>query len=236
MGDSDERGGSKRMKKTASGHNAGMQSGKDFAVKQKELDEEKRQKLKSSAVMGDQEETVYRDKRGKKLDMLNEFMMQQTLGDSKKKKLEEAQFEWGQGAAQKKEREAKAKELQEMASAPFARTADDPQLEKARKSVMRDGDPMARYFEKKREKEECNREVEEDREETNHQIAGSTRIKKKHPVYSGPMPAPNRFGIKPGYRWDAVDRGNKFEHKMLIFISDKASLKEDEYKWSVSDL
>ena len=47
---------------------------------------------------------------------------------------------------------------------------------------------------------------------------------------------PTRFGILPGYRWDAVDRGNGFENRLLTKMNDRASLKEDEYKWSVSDL
>ena len=40
-------------------------------------------------------ETVYRDKKGKKLDMLSEFMRQQNTEESKKLKLEQAQYEWG---------------------------------------------------------------------------------------------------------------------------------------------
>ena len=56
------------------------------------------------------------------------------------------------------------------------------------------------------------------------------------PIYKGPLPAPNRFGIRPGYRWDGVDRGNRFEKELLLKISEKGSYNEDQYKWSVSDL
>lgn len=60
--------------------------------------------------------------------------------------------------------------------------------------------------------------------------------KNSKPVYNGPCPTPNRFNIRPGYRWDAIDRGNGFENLLLKKISSKQSFKDDEYKWSVSDM
>jgi pre-mRNA-splicing factor CWC26 len=65
--------------------------------------------------------------------------------------------------------------------------------------------------------------------------SGPSRRSSK-PLYSGPTPPPNRFHIRPGYRWDAIDRGNGFENILLKKLSDRSSFKEDEYRWAVSDM
>ena len=41
------------------------------------------------------------------------------------------------------------------------------------------------------------------------------------PQYRGPPPPPNRYGIKPDYRWDGVDRGNGFERKLFNALSER---------------
>lgn len=46
----------------------------------------------------------------------------------------------------------------------------------------------------------------------------------------------HRFRLRPGYRWDAIDRGSGFERKVLLRMSERGGAKEDEYRWSVSDL
>lgn len=141
-------------------------------------------------------------------------------------KLEKAQFEWGLGTVQKQEAARALQEVADMASQPFARTADDPQLETIRKAAIRDGDPMAEYFlQQQAEAEEVERE----------HITLTTGVKLK-PRYSGPPPAPNRFGITPGYRWDAVDRGNQFERQVMLFGSSRKASAEDKHRWSSSDL
>jgi pre-mRNA-splicing factor CWC26 len=88
--------------------------------------------------------------------------------------------------------------------------------------AIRDGDPMADYFNSKAAK-------------ATERVAVETG-KPLKPVYRGPAAPPNRFHIRPGYRWDAIDRGNKFESDLLKKLNHSGSMKEEEYRWSVSDM
>ena len=124
---------------------------------------------------------------------------------------------------QKNEAVERKKELEEIANEPFARMADDPKLEEMRRNMIRDGDPMAAYISRKKLKSVPIMKSEK-------------RSLPSKPVYKGPAAPPNRFGIPPGYRWDAIDRGNGFEHKILLKINEKTSFKEDEYRWRSADM
>ena len=56
------------------------------------------------------------------------------------------------------------------------------------------------------------------------------------PEYKGPQPPPNRFNIKPGYRWDGVDRSNGFESQLFAKAAERKAMKEIAHKWSVEDM
>ena len=187
----------------ASGHLAGLQTGKEFGEQERmaRLTKDEEMRAIDPTLSGAQAQTVYRDKKGKKMDMLNEYMRQQAIEASRKQKLKDATDAWGQGTAQKTERESETAYVASMAHTSFARYADDKDIEKAQKQVIHDDDPMAVYMRSKQEKSQA-REAE------------ATGVVVR-PRYKGPAAPPNRFGIAPGYRWDGVDRGNGWEAKVL---------------------
>jgi hypothetical protein len=99
---------------------------------------------------------------------------------------------------------------------------------------------MAQYISQKRVREEAPSASSSSRgsreEEKEKEGEGEVQRKRSKPLYSGPTPPPNRFHIRPGYRWDAIDRGNGYESSLLKKLSDRNSLKEDEHRWAVSDM
>lgn len=75
-------------------------------------------------------------------------------------------------------------------------------------------DPMLEYFRKK------------DKEKTSNQGP---------PIYKRAYP-PNRHNIRPGYRWDGVDRSNGYEKKLIEREAQIKAREGESFKWATRDL
>ncbi|KAI9570588.1 Pre-mRNA-splicing factor of RES complex-domain-containing protein [Boletus coccyginus] len=157
------------------------------------------------------QETVYRDASGRKIDM--KLARAEAARKKREKEEKEAQkMEWGKGLVQREEQVKRRKQLEKNKSLPFSRHADDKELNEELMTREMWNDPAAAFLTQKKAK-----------------VA-------KKPEYHGPPPPPNRFGIKPGYRWDGVDRGNGFEKKWFQRINDRKRTTTASYEWSVDDM
>eukprot|EP00550_Attheya_septentrionalis_P004396 CAMPEP_0198280314 /NCGR_PEP_ID=MMETSP1449-20131203/402_1 /TAXON_ID=420275 /ORGANISM="Attheya septentrionalis, Strain CCMP2084" /LENGTH=401 /DNA_ID=CAMNT_0043975627 /DNA_START=71 /DNA_END=1276 /DNA_ORIENTATION=- len=217
--DSQGNDGSKKGKVMSSGHSSGLQNAAQFKEAETKLQRKKRKMMASMTNDNGPAETVYRDKStGRKVDMMKQVMDQESRAKDAKLAAELAQKELTKGRVQKEADQQRILERQAMEQQPFARSVADTSLEEMRKDTIREGDPMAIYAMK------------------NQRTKGKKTNQPARPVYKGPQPKPNRYGIRPGYRWDGVDRGNGFEDKVLSQQHSSNRKKEDAYKWSSADM
>ena len=64
----------------------------------------------------------------------------------------------------------------------------------------------------------------------------STSTSNNKPTYKGPPGKPNRFNIKPGYRWDGIDRSNNFEEKVFKRMYEGKRKHDDSYRMRTADM
>jgi len=216
--DSDEspprKGDFKQMKKTLDGKRAGLQSAKGLKEEMLSFREREKNAILNldNSKSGRGAETVVR---GRLKDKEREKKEKEEKTAEVRKQMEEKYSRWNKGVKQVHEAGKKMDDdLYEM-SKPLARTEDDTDRDALLKEVMREDDPMAKYITKAKEKQKTG---------------------KRRPVYQGPQPPPNRYGIPPGYRWDGVDRSNGFENKLMTRASARKAIDEEAYKWSVEDM
>ncbi|KAI0656974.1 Pre-mRNA-splicing factor of RES complex-domain-containing protein [Cubamyces menziesii] len=173
--------------------------------------EPKRSAEEEAAERAAAQETIYRDASGRKVDIAAERAEAARLKREREEK-EAKKMEWGKGLVQREEAEKRKQELEAMRNRSFARTADDTELNEELRAQERWNDPAAAFLTKKKSKGP------------------------RKPEYTGPPPPPNRFGIKPGYRWDGVDRSNGFEKKYFQKINERRRRGAESYEWSVDDM
>ncbi|XP_076175835.1 uncharacterized protein LOC143151011 [Ptiloglossa arizonensis] len=213
----DKRDNETRMKKTLDGKKAGLQDAKSLreeteAYKKREA--EHFSKL-GKEVTGIGQAAIVRDtKTGRKRNLEAEAAEEREK-QKRQAELDEKYAKWGKGLKQVEDREEKLKDdLYEM-SKPLARYADDADLDRTLREQEREGDPMLEYIKQKQIKE--------------------GKRKPDRPAYGGSF-MPNRFGVKPGHRWDGVDRSNGYEKRWFETQNAMVARQEEAYKWSTSDM
>ncbi|XP_063900326.1 BUD13 homolog [Zophobas morio] len=192
----------------ADGTKAGLLTSKEI----KEINALKRAREKNSTFSERESQTtkaVIRDKTGKRIDP--ELIREQKKIEEEKEKERMVKYQqWSAGTTQLKLRQEKLKEEEHEAKKAFTRYRSDEDLDKYYRNRARADDPMARFLNKKKDQDK--------------------------PVYKGPLPPTNRYGILPGYRWDGVDRSNGFEKKLMEAQANRLSRAAEVYTWSTEDM
>lgn len=215
--DADE--GTEAGKKMQSGANAGLQTAAQVAeaVERKrarelrKAREAERERVAAEGGGAGGGETIYRDATGRIINVaMKRAEARKQAEDEERKKREEAEAAKGdvQRAAKMKRRE----DLEDAKFMTVARYADDKELNDEMKERDRWNDPAAGFVEKKSK---------------GKSVTG-------RPLYQGPA-APNRYGIRPGWRWDGVDRSSGFEKQWFAARNKQANRRDLEYAWQMDE-
>uniref|UniRef100_A0A0D9X4Z6 BUD13 homolog n=2 Tax=Leersia perrieri TaxID=77586 RepID=A0A0D9X4Z6_9ORYZ len=210
---------------------AGLMTADEVKEDIRKIKEDERLKFAAQdpSVIGKGAKAVFRDKQGKRI---SEEDMRKAKEDTKPK---EMHIEWGKGLAQKREAEARLQELEAEKSKPFARTRDDPELDKMLKNRLRWGDPMA-HLVKRNDTDLLLEDLGADEKMKESGFIVPQNIPNHSWLKRGVDPPPNRYGIKPGRHWDGVDRSNGFEKDMFKLKNEKQATEQEAYLWSVADM
>ncbi|KAL4877756.1 Pre-mRNA-splicing factor of RES complex-domain-containing protein, partial [Aspergillus karnatakaensis] len=212
--DEDEDEGGLRME---SGARAGLQTAEQTAAmvaaqQRKRRAEEAKYKGKKQqdGDGGGEQETIYRDASGRIINVAMKRAEARRVEEEKKVKEAEAK-EALMGDVQRQEREKRREALEEAKVMPLARTVDDEDLNDELKAQSRWNDPAAQFLTKG---------------------VGKDVSRTGKPLYKGAF-QPNRYGIRPGHRWDGVDRGNGFEKEWFAARNRKGRMEALEYEWQM---
>ncbi len=195
------------------GAHAGLQTGAQVAaaMKKREAEERRRFEAMGEVAAGKGQETIYRDASGRIVNVaMKRAEARRLVEEMQRKDVEEK--EAAKGDVQRAEKEARKVALEEAHFMPVARYADDAKLNEELKEREHWDDPAAGFLKKKK---------------VGKSVSGK-------PLYQGAA-APNRYGIRPGHRWDGVDRGNGFEKEYFAARNRRSNIKDLEYAWQMDE-
>lgn len=215
--------------KMTDGSYAGLQSAAAVTAQLEQRQKEEREQFeaekRAGLVKAGEEETYYRDATGRRVDVsMKRAEARRAALDAEE--AERKKKDALKGEVQLEEARKRKEKLQEAKGLTLARTADDEEMNREMRGQMRWNDPMARFLEA------------EDKTTGggagSRGAAASVRTASRRPVYKGACP-PNRYGIKPGYRWDGVDRSNGFESERFKALNRRERNKDLNYQWQMDE-
>jgi pre-mRNA-splicing factor CWC26 len=203
--------------KMSDGTHAGLQSGEAHSAQLKKRQREEREEVERMRKGTKKEEVAYRDATGKRVDVSMRRAEARQMAAAQAEKECRAK-EALEGEVQREEALKRREQLEDAKFMAVARHADDEDLNEELKAKQRWNDPMMQFL------------------SARHQPAAGERNmgSKGKPAYIGAAP-PNRYGIKPGYRWDGVDRGNGFEAERFKAINRRERNKDLDYSWQMDE-
>lgn len=172
------------------------------------------------------EETVYRDATGRRID-ISMKRAEARAAEEEERRQERREKEDAMGEVQRRERAERKQAVEDAKFLGVARYADDEGLNEEMKEVGRWGDPMLGYVNENR----LDRTQGDDRNDKTTSTAVRGQRRKE---YQGAA-APNRYGIRPGWRWDGVDRGNGFEKEWFQARGRKSRNENLQYQWQMDE-
>ena len=221
-----------------SGARAGLQTAADTEAMELEVERLKNAELKAAKLQSKkgyrdyvepEEQTVYRDATGRRIDVSMK-RAEARAAEQERLRQEKKEKEDAMGEVQKQEKERRKQDLEDARFFGVARHVDDEKMNEELKDVVRWDDPMAEYMASKRAEEKGGVGGAVTRGGAGRGGGGGDGRK----VYKGAAP-PNRYGIKPGWRWDGVDRGNGFEKEWFQARGRKSRNENLEYQWQMDE-
>lgn len=198
------------MVKMESGVHAGLQTAAQVQ-QQLQTAEEEWQSTENDTAMGRGTETIYRDASGRVINIVMKRAEARKQVEEEARK-EAIKIEAQKGDVQRAQLAQRREDLADAKYLPVSRFADDKELNEELKDTERWNDPAAQFLTSKK--------------------AGKSITGK--PLYKGAIP-PNRYKIRPGYRWDGVDRGNGFEGDYFKAQNHRKNLKDLDYAWQMDE-
>jgi pre-mRNA-splicing factor CWC26 len=198
---------------------AGLQSADKVtaALKRKKDAEMKAIKEAGLDPTGKAQETIYRDASGRIINVaMKRAELRAKAEEEERKKQEE--LEARKGDVQRREKEERMQALKDVKVQGVARHADDETMNDELKERQRWNDPMAQLLATKK-------------------ASGKTKSGKSKTSGKSYMGAaePNRYSIRPGWRWDGVDRSNGFEKKWFAARNAAKDRRDLEYAWQMDE-